>query len=831
MSISLQDTIQQTLVSKFENHRIVFWYDENGDTQDLFDAINLDGVEKVSYDENGFTLKYKMTEEKPKQKFLVYWSGQRPDDEANWLLDLQLGGASFSADSWSLYASESHVNVLLREKVIKKYEAFFKEKKNRENMANRLQGTESEEDVVWTIITITAGTDGSIDSLLYKLSEEEIGDKQPVYARLTKYNLDNALWERITQYFVYNGNNRSIRDLLIWLFRQDMYSKLGKISKVSPNVLLFMSKWKDSKQHGALFKKWSRQLENDLNIRDEVSDLHLTAEQMLPCDTFFAVVGLVASEAAKRVQEKTITPTDFGNWIHQLQNNIFYDNVKDYFEALLHACTMINLIDSADLTIETAKQGFEAYYKQWYCIDQEYRLFLQEEKLSKTLTPLKPIEKIVVNKYTSDYLYQLAVQWQKQVDGMSKWTIDGVLSQQRFYNRYVQKYASQYVKSGVFVVISDGMRYESMMELQERINSLNSFSTKMEQPLLGMLPSYTQLGMAALLPHKSLEVKEGTALINADGGQSTAGKDNRMKILQKQYGRSYAIKADDFLAKPSHYWRDFFKDYDVVYIYSNVIDDAGHKDYLETEAELEHLIRITKHIANANRTNIIYTADHGYIYQNDEQLDSDFVQYTPPSDAWTKDRRFVIGKNLSDNNDVNTWTAQQVGLSGDIMVQTVKGLGRIRISGASKNYIHGGTMPQEIAIPVLIANRSRKTDIKFVDVDIIGSSRKILTGNITISLYQMEEVSEKVKPRELRIGFYDKNNNLISDVFTQTFNIDKKESANREVRHRFEFTQNISELNGQDVYLIMQEPVERSSTLKTYRRETYHVDLPFMPEF
>jgi hypothetical protein len=165
------------------------------------------------------------------------------------------------------------------------------------------------------------------------------------------------------------------------------------------------------------------------------------------------------------------------------------------------------------------------------------------------------------------------------------------------------------------------------------------------------------------------------------------------------------------------------------------------------------------------------------------------------------------------------------------MVQTVKGLGRIRISGASKNYIHGGTMPQEIAIPVLIANRSRKTDIKFVDIDIIGSSRKILTGNITISLYQMEEVSEKVKPRELRIGFYDKNNNLISDVFTQTFNIDKKESANREVRHRFEFTQNISELNGQDVYLIMQEPVERSSTLKTYRRETYHVDLPFMPEF
>lgn len=829
MSTSLQDTIQQNLISKFEIHRIVFWYDENGDTGDLFNAINIDGVEKLRYNDNGFTLKYEMTEKNPKDKYLVYWAGKRPDDEVNWLLDLQLSGASFSADSFSLYASESHVNVLLREKVVKRYEEFFKEKKNREALALCLHGDEDEEEVVWQILNVVTNNDGSMDGLLYKLFKEEAEDKQPFYCKLDKYGLTSALWQEIAKHFSYK-DNRSIRDLLIWMFRIDLNYKLHVDTNAPANVLLFMSKWKDSKHHGDLFKQWSKQLENDLGIRDEVSDMHLTAEQMLPCDTFFAVLGLIANEAAKRVMEKTITPTDFSNWIHQLQNNIFYDSVKDYFEALLHACTMMNLIDSTDLTIESAKKGFEAYYKQWYRIDQEYRLFLQEEKVSKNITQLKPIEKMVVNKYTSDYLYQLSLQWQKQVNGMSKWAIEGVLSQQGFYNRYVQRYASPSVKSGVFVVISDGMRYESMMELQERINSLNSFSTNMEQPMLGMLPSYTQLGMAAILPHGELTIKEGTAIIYS-GEHNTAGKDNRMKILQERYARSYAIKADDFLAKPSNYWREFFKDYDIVYIYSNVIDDAGHKDHLETEAELEHLIRITKHIANANRTNIIFTADHGYIYQNDEQLESDFVDYVPTTNAWAKDRRFVIGKELSEDKAVNTWTAQQVGLNGDMMVQTTKGLGRIRISGASKNYIHGGTMPQEITIPVLIANRSRKTDIKKVDVDIIGSARKILTGNINISFYQMEEVSEKVKPLELRIGFYDKDNNPISDIFTQTFNIDKKESTNREVKHRFEFTQNISELNGQDVFLVMQTPVNNSSNFKTYKKETYHVDLPFMPEF
>lgn len=829
MSISLQDTIQQNLASKFENHRIVFWYDENGDTGNLFDAINIDGVEKVRYDDNGFTLKYEMTEKNPKQKFLVYWAGERPDDEVNWLLDLQLSGASFSADSFSLYASESHVNVLLREKVIKRYEKFFNEKKNRDAIANCLHGDENEEEVVWQILNVVTNNDGSMDGLLYKLFKEEAEDKQPLYSKLDKYGLTAALWQEITKHFNYK-DNRSVRDLLIWMFRIDMNYKLHVDTNAPANVLLFMSKWKDSKLHGDLFKQWSNQLEKDLGIRDEVSDMHLTAEQMLPCDTFFAVLGLIANEAAKRVQEKTITPTDFSNWIHQLQNNIFYDSVKDYFEALLHACTMMNLIDSTDLTVESAKQGFESYYKHWYRIDQEYRLFLQEAKLTKGLAQLKPIEKKVIKKYTTDYLYPLSLQWQKHVDSMDKWSIEGVMSQQNFYKNYVQKYATPYLKSDLFVVISDGMRYESMMELQKRINALNFFTTKMEQPMLGMLPSYTQLGMAALLPHENLEVKEGSAVIYADG-QSTAGSDNRLKILQNKYSKSCVLKAEDFLAKPRSYWREYFKEYDIVYIYSNTIDKAGHENHLETEKELDNLIEITMKIYNANRTNIIFTADHGYIYQNDEQLESDFVDYTPPADAWAKDRRFIIGKELSENSAVNTWTAQQIGLAGDMMVQTTKGLGRIRISGAGKNYIHGGTMPQEIAVPVLIANRSRKTDIKKVDVDIIGSARKILTGNINISFYQMEEVSEKVKPLELRIGFYDKDNNPISDIFTQTFNIDKKESTNREVKHRFEFTQSISELNGQDVFLVMQTPVNNSSNFKTYKKETYHVDLPFMPEF
>ena len=50
--------------------------------------------------------------------------------------------------------------------------------------------------------------------------------------------------------------------------------------------------------------------------------------------------------------------------------------------------------------------------------------------------------------------------------------------------------------------------------------------------MLTLLPSYTQLGMAALLPHSSLSFQENGSVVLADG-VSTMGKANREKICRK----------------------------------------------------------------------------------------------------------------------------------------------------------------------------------------------------------------------------------------------------------------------------------------------------------
>jgi hypothetical protein len=55
----------------------------------------------------------------------------------------------------------------------------------------------------------------------------------------------------------------------------------------------------------------------------------------------------------------------------------------------------------------------------------------------------------------------------------------------------------------VVVIISDAFRYEAAEELFRAMNGTDRYKAKLES-MLGVLPSYTALGMAALLPHKQL---------------------------------------------------------------------------------------------------------------------------------------------------------------------------------------------------------------------------------------------------------------------------------------------------------------------------------------
>jgi hypothetical protein len=98
----------------------------------------------------------------------------------------------------------------------------------------------------------------------------------------------------------------------------------------------------------------------------------------------------------------------------------------------------------------------------------------------------------------------------------------------------------------VFVVISDAFRYEVAQRAGAAdINSKSRFKASLDA-MLGVLPSYTALGMAALLPHQSAGLQGGANLDVLADGHLVATLEQRSDHLGKFGGM--AIKAEDLLA-------------------------------------------------------------------------------------------------------------------------------------------------------------------------------------------------------------------------------------------------------------------------------------------
>ena len=279
------------------------------------------------------------------------------------------------------------------------------------------------------------------------------------------------------------------------------------------------------------------------------------------------------------------------------------------------------------------------------------------------------------------------------------------------------------------------------------------------------------------------------------------------------------------------------KENDVVYIYHNGIDAVGDKRETEgkvfdaVESEFDTLIRILKQIANVNVRHVLITADHGFLYQNRRLDDSDYSVVNADGEVIQSDRRFVMGKALKEQPSARKFVANALGLAGEMEFLIAKSINRYRVKGSGSRYVHGGASLQEVVLPVIAFAKKRESNLQFVDVDLIRTTSTITTGQVSLSLYQESPVEEKVLPRSLKVGFYTKANQLISDVHRLTFDSDDTDSRNREKKIQFTFSKESDAYNGQDVLLRLEMPVEGTSHYQTYKEFIFTFKRSFTSDF
>ena len=245
------------------------------------------------------------------------------------------------------------------------------------------------------------------------------------------------------------------------------------------------------------------------------------------------------------------------------------------------------------------------------------------------------------------------------------------------------------------------------------------------------------------------------------------------------------------------------------------------------------MVKIIKKLTAANASNLIVTADHGFIYQHRVLDESDFCASEPEGEKVVhRDRRFIIGKQLVEKPGLRKFTSSELGLQGDLDVQIPKSISRLRLRGSGSRFVHGGASLQEVVIPVIKINKKRQSDVSAVGVEILqGSSTVITSGQIAAIFYQSEPATDKVQPRGLRAGIYNQDGELISDRHDLVFDFSSENPREREIKVQFLLTRKADEANGQNVTLLLDEKLGGTSHYREYKSIRYLMRRSFTSDF
>lgn len=828
--------LKESLEKIFQQHRLVFWYDTNAEFSDLFTSTQITGVVNLTLNNNEFSVKHRLLVDEPSTKFLIYQAKAKPEDNENWLLDLLLSNYEFQTEASSLYLQDLDLSIEYKN-LVQSHEEFFVNQTRIEQLKSILEKDDTESKIRLKMLSVICNCDPEWEKVLYSLFAEAIKSKSDKYKSIEKFNLSSFIWEVVERKYNYKSAHPTIKDLILQLFKDNFDRSIDGKSTLNKDAFLFVNTWKENKKSADIFEEWSKLLETELNIQQQISDIE--PEALLDSDTYSILDKKIIAALKDQILNKTISNHIVQDWINKRRVKFFFDDYANLYNALGFASNFLDELNKSDLSVVSPLDGIEKYHKQWFMLDRLYRKYIYSSEQAEHQNILKELTSHIEKAYGNSFLLKLSDNWQFAVDQMNTWQIDKVQPQRKFYNNWVKPYVNKdsgSKENRIFVIISDALRYESASELKEIIVAEDRYTASLSA-CLGSIPSYTQLGMASLLPNKMLTIEEGSDIVYVDG-QSSQGLANRTKILQKEYPGSIAISAEDFLKmKAATEGRDYIKPYNVIYIYSNHIDKIGDdktsesKVFEATETEFDNIIKVIKHISNMNGNNMIVTADHGYLYQHNRLDESDFTDFTPTGNVYKTSRRFVIGKELNNDLAVKKWDKATFGLGDDTEIQIPKSINRIRVQGAGSRFVHGGASLQEIVIPIIEINKARKSDIDQVEVDIISSGSNITSNTTPVNFYQKQPISDKIHQRQIRASFYALDDNLISDVKTILFNSADDDAGAREQRQVFHFTSNASKHNSQDVTLKLEEQISGTNQYKTYKTITYRMLIAFTSEF
>lgn len=830
--MSKAPSIQDHLAARFERHRLVVWHDLDGSYAAEVDAQAPTSVTVLRVENDEFAVKHRVLRDEPDTRFLLYRNGPVFEGPGNWLLDIELAYGVFTADRGALMQADLSLTAPGSDELIAQHEKFFGDAKLVAKFRPLLSPDDDIAKVKAKMCAAALGQkEHSFSELTRTLLVQHAADEESGYETLVTQSLADFYWGGAAKIYGYDSESPSVAGFVLWMFKQARDGFVATTSNAARNIEIDFRSFRNDRQSLASLKTLARAAEIDLDFTEQAAAAPFAG--LVTTDIFDAGEKEILRRLIEGIASQTLPARDVAETIRaRRRDSVWFDDYATMYAALGAASELLPAIRSARLDVSSFDDGIIRYRDDLFRIDQLYRQYTLSSQTAEFKQPLEALNEQVENAYVTDFLSKLGISWQQHVDLVGKWKTLGFTSQSSFYDHYIAPLVRGGRKKAV-VIISDAMRYEVAEELTSKIRGENKYDAKIEA-MLGVLPSYTQLGMAALLPHNTLAHSQGGDPVLVDG-QPSNGTVNRSKILATVGGT--AIQATDFLKMKPAERRDHYAAHQVLYVYHDTIDATGdkavseHRTFKAAADAIDELVDIVKKLASANATNIFVTADHGFLYQESKLTPQFNLTVKPQGDKLVvENRRYVLGRGLKEDDAFRLFMPEQLGLSSDLEVQIPNSICRIIKPGAGFQFVHGGASLQEIVVPVISINKGRSDTVESVNVDIHPESDRITTGQIVVKLYQQAAVTDQRTARKLRAGLYF-GEQLISNEPELFFDAESAEGRDRFQSIRLLLSKDADAANNQSVEFRLSEPIGETGEWKKYKSVPYTLKRSFTTDF
>jgi len=817
-----------------ETRKLVFWYDDKAEFEEDMDSVELENAKVYKLEkDNQFYTKYFLEREDTTTNYLIYAPFPKPEVKDNHLEDTMLYSKRFFADRASLLSVDLGIEEKYKH-VIEEHIKFFANKDRTQRFYDLEIENFNEENILVGLLSAVCKTRTcSFEEVVRIVITKGDVEDNKYLEEMDKYELLGAFWKLCEQQFGYVDSDPSLERLLVTLFvtyaarylqGEVPASWRSFVSMKQGNVIAFIDNMMNSVLYKEDYDRLSAHVAKGLKVEDNLAKYN--PEDIIYLDAFTYVDELILKWITERLISEDVgaklDEMDLLQICDKRSKMHFGEVYENAYKMLENALTIVNAANYGGS--DDMKSIVKKYESEDYLIDTAYRKFYFYYDQIEDTTGYEQLQTLVENIYTNEYLNDLIPRWNTAFCGE-----DGLVVlplQRNFYNGFVNQ-----SKERTVVIISDAMRYEVGRELFNQMKD-NPRCTAKLSTMMSSLPSYTRLGMAALLPHKTLEMRDDYEVYADD--VLCNDLTSRQTVLQGHCKDSVCVQFDDIKNLKKTDLRNIFTGKQVVYVYHNQIDARGDKANTEDEVfvaceeaikEISDLIR--KISTNANTYRFIVTSDHGFVYKREKISESDKIDGVNGKDAWIN-RRYIVSKSaITEDGVANIGLGYVLGYEDDKVVSFPTSSNVFKVSGGGQNFVHGGSSPQEMIIPVLDIKMERgHMETKPASISLVSMVHKITNLITGMDFIQSEPVSDTVKETTYRLVFMSENDERISNENIYVADSREPDSAKRIFRMRFNFKNQKYDKNKQ-YYLVV---TDDNTGLELFRHPVM-MDLTFADDF